>query len=83
MQDYHPAHWNVAAAADLGYGGGRPITFTSTPAMACNRRMFESVVVGYHTMQTEEVRAAPTDRGGDELAIDVEPPRCAGSPAAT
>ena len=75
MQDYHPAHWNVAAAADLGYAGlVAPITFTSTPAMACNRRMFESVVVGYHTyMQTEEVfeQHRPIV-AGDELAIDVE-----------
>ncbi|MCB0935180.1 MAG: MaoC family dehydratase N-terminal domain-containing protein [Mycobacterium sp.] len=75
VQDYHPAHWNVADAADLGYAGlVAPITFTSTPAMACNRRMFESVVVGYHTyMQTEEVfeQHRPIV-AGDELAIDVE-----------
>ena len=46
VQDYHPAHWDVAAAAELGYAGlVAPITFTSTPGMSCNRRMFESVVV--------------------------------------
>ena len=57
VQDYHPAHWDVAAAAELGYSGlVAPLTFTSIPAMACNRRMFESVVVGYDTyLQTEEV----------------------------
>src|SRR5260370_35790657 len=56
VQDYHPAHWDVVAAAELGYsGGGAPLTFTSTPAMACNRRMSESVGVGYDTyLQTEE-----------------------------
>ncbi|MBX7433983.1 MaoC family dehydratase N-terminal domain-containing protein [Mycobacterium sp. Y57] len=75
VQDYHPAHWDVAAAAQLGYPGlVAPLTFTSTPAMACNRRMFESVVVGYDTyMQTEEVfeQHRPIV-AGDELEIDVE-----------
>ncbi len=75
VQDYHPAHWDVAAAADLGYSGlVAPLTFTSVPGMACNRRMFESVVVGYDTyMQTEEVfeQHRPIV-DGDELHVDVE-----------
>ncbi len=75
VQDYHPAHWDVDAAAELGYSGlVAPLTFTSTPAMACNRRMFEEVVVGYDTyMQTEEVfeQHRPIV-AGDELEIDVE-----------
>ncbi|WP_018603073.1 fused (3R)-hydroxyacyl-ACP dehydratase subunits HadA/HadB [Mycobacterium sp. 155] len=75
VQDYHPAHWDVASAAELGYSGVvAPLTFTSTPAMACNRRMFESVVVGYDTyLQTEEVfeQHRPIV-AGDELNIDVE-----------
>ncbi|ALR13688.1 dehydratase [Mycobacteroides saopaulense] len=75
VQDYHPAHWDVEAAAALGYSGlVAPLTFTSTPAMACNRRMFESVVVGYDTyLQTEEVfeQHRPIV-AGDELHIDVE-----------
>lgn len=75
VQDYHPAHWDVAAAADLGYSGlVAPMTFTSVPGMACNRRMFESVVVGYDTyVQTEEVfeQHRPIVEG-DELHIDVE-----------
>jgi acyl dehydratase len=51
-----------------------PLTFTSTPGMACNRRMFESIVVGYDTyLQTEEVfeQHRPI-MAGDELKIDVE-----------
>ncbi len=75
VQDYHPAHWDVAAAADLGYGDlVVPLTFTSVPGMTCNRRMFESVVVGYDTyMQTEEVFEQPRPIvAGDELHIDVE-----------
>ncbi|OBK81816.1 (R)-hydratase [Mycolicibacter heraklionensis] len=75
VQDYHPAHWDVATAAEMGYSGlVAPLTFTSTPGMACNRRMFESVVVGYDTyMQTEEVfeQHRPIV-DGDELTIDVE-----------
>lgn len=75
VQDYHPAHWDVAAAAEMGYPEVvAPLTFTSTPGMSCNRRMFESVVVGYDTyMQTEEVfeQHRPIV-AGDELKIDVE-----------
>ncbi|WP_046317337.1 fused (3R)-hydroxyacyl-ACP dehydratase subunits HadA/HadB [Mycobacterium sp. UM_Kg1] len=75
VQDYHPAHWDVAAAAEMGYSGlVAPLTFTSVPGMTCNRRMFESVVVGYDTfMQTEEVfeQHRPIV-DGDELHIDVE-----------
>src|SRR5215217_3643450 len=75
VQDYHPAHWKVAAAAELGYADVvAPLTFTSTPGMQCNRRMFESIVVGYDTyLQTEEVfeQHRPIV-AGDELIIDVE-----------
>ena len=75
VQDYHPVHWDEAAAKALGYSGVvAPLTFTATPAMACNRRMFESVVVGYDTyLQTEEVfeQHRPIV-AGDELLIDVE-----------
>ena len=75
VQDYHPAHWDVAAAAELGYSElVAPLTFTSAPGMSCNRRMFESVVVGYDTyLQTEEVfeQHRPIV-AGDELHVDVE-----------
>ena len=75
MQDYHPAHWDLAAAAELGYSElVAPLTFTSVPGMTCNRRMFESVVIGYDTyLQTEEVfeQHRPIV-AGDELCIDVE-----------
>jgi acyl dehydratase len=75
VQDYHPAHWDVAAAEKLGYSGlVAPLTFTSTPGMSCNRHMFEQVVVGYDTyMQTEEVfeQHRPIV-AGDELRVDVE-----------
>src|SRR5689334_7110429 len=75
VQDTHPAHWDVAAAAELGYSDlVAPLTFTSVPGMNCNRYMFESVVVGYDTyLRTEEVfeQHRPVV-AGDELTIDVE-----------
>ncbi|OBB45854.1 MULTISPECIES: fused (3R)-hydroxyacyl-ACP dehydratase subunits HadA/HadB [unclassified Mycobacterium] len=75
VQDYQPTHWDVAAAAELGYSGlVAPLTFTSAPAMSCNRHMFEQIVVGYDTyLQTEEVfeQHRPIV-AGDELVIDVE-----------
>ncbi|HZQ32443.1 MAG TPA: fused (3R)-hydroxyacyl-ACP dehydratase subunits HadA/HadB [Mycobacterium sp.] len=75
VQDYHPAHWDVVAAAELGYSDlVAPLTFTSVPGMTCNRHMFESVVVGYDTwVQTEEVfeQHRPIV-AGDELCVDVE-----------
>src|SRR4051812_1657713 len=75
LQDYHPAHWDVAAAAELGYSGlVAPLTFTSIPGMMANRLLFESVVVGYDTyVQTEEVfeQHRPIV-DGDELRTDVE-----------
>ncbi len=75
VQDYHPAHWDTGAAAELGYADlVAPLTFTSVPGMTCNRRMFESVVIGYDTwVQTEEVfeQHRPIV-AGDELRIDVE-----------
>src|SRR3954471_13673707 len=75
VQDYHPAHWDIAAATELGYSGlVAPLTFTSVPAMAANRHLFESVVVGYDMyVQTEEVfeQHRPIV-AGDELHTDVE-----------
>jgi acyl dehydratase len=75
VQDDHPAHRDVAAAAELGYSGlVAPLTFTSIPGMVANRSLFESVVVGYDTyVQTEEVfeQHRPIV-AGDELHTDVE-----------
>lgn len=75
VQDYHPAHTDPAAAAELGYSGlVAPLTFTAIPAMAANRRLLETVVVGYETyVQTEQVfeQHRPIVVG-DELTTDVE-----------
>lgn len=75
VQDHHPAHRDEAAARGLGYSGlVAPLTFTAIPAMAANRDLFESVVVGYETyVQTEQVfeQHRPIV-AGDELTTDVE-----------
>ncbi|MBO0853171.1 MAG: MaoC family dehydratase N-terminal domain-containing protein [Nocardia sp.] len=78
VQDFHPAHWDDAAAAKLGYTGlVAPTTFVSTPAMLCNRRLFETViadVTGYNMyVQTDQVfEMYKPVVAGDQLHTDVE-----------
>ncbi|MFC9962888.1 fused (3R)-hydroxyacyl-ACP dehydratase subunits HadA/HadB [Nocardia ignorata] len=75
VQDFHPAHWEDEAAAALGYQGlVAPLTFVSIPAMAANRHLFESVVVGYDMfVQTEQVfEQHKPIVAGDRLTVDVE-----------
>ncbi|GAD86192.1 fused (3R)-hydroxyacyl-ACP dehydratase subunits HadA/HadB [Nocardia asteroides] len=75
VQDFHPAHWDEEAAAALGYTGlVAPLTFVSIPAMAANRELFESVVVGYDMfVQTEQVfEQHKPIVAGDKLVVDVE-----------
>ncbi|MFC4128310.1 fused (3R)-hydroxyacyl-ACP dehydratase subunits HadA/HadB [Nocardia rhizosphaerae] len=75
VQDFHPAHWEDDAAAALGYRGlVAPLTFTSIPAMAANRPLFESVVTGYNMfVQTEQVfEQHKPIVAGDRLVVDVE-----------
>ncbi|WP_228003113.1 fused (3R)-hydroxyacyl-ACP dehydratase subunits HadA/HadB [Nocardia australiensis] len=75
VQDYHPAHWDEDAAAKLGYSGlVAPLTFVSIPAMAANRTLFETVVVGYDMfVQTEQVfEQYKPIVAGDRLSTDVE-----------
>ncbi|APE34570.1 (R)-hydratase [Nocardia mangyaensis] len=75
VQDFHPAHWDEDAATALGYSGlVAPLTFVSIPAMAANRTLFESVVVGYDMfVQTEQVfEQHKPIVAGDRLVVDVE-----------
>ncbi|WP_040799287.1 fused (3R)-hydroxyacyl-ACP dehydratase subunits HadA/HadB [Nocardia higoensis] len=75
VQDYHPAHWQEKAAAELGYTGlVTPPTFFSIPAMLANRRLFESVVKGYDVyVQTDQVfEWYHPVVAGDRLTSDVE-----------
>ncbi|GAA3967693.1 fused (3R)-hydroxyacyl-ACP dehydratase subunits HadA/HadB [Gordonia caeni] len=75
VQDYHPAHWEDEAAAELGYSGlVAPLTFTSIPAMAANQKLMQEVVVGYETyVQTEQVFCQHRPIVvGDVLITDVE-----------
>lgn len=75
VQDHHRAHRDVGVATELGYSGlVAPLTFTSIPAMAANRLLLETAVVGYETyLQTEQVfeQHRPIV-AGDELTVDVE-----------
>lgn len=75
VQDGHRAHRDESAAAALGYSGVvTPLTFTAIPAMAANRALLESVIVGYETyVQTDQVfeQHRPIV-AGDELSADVE-----------
>ncbi|MCX5044122.1 fused (3R)-hydroxyacyl-ACP dehydratase subunits HadA/HadB [Aldersonia sp. NBC_00410] len=75
VQDHHPAHKDQEAAVALGYSDlVAPLTFTSIPAMAANRHLFESVISGYDTyVQTEQVfeQHRPIVVG-DHLGTDVE-----------
>ncbi|MFJ2662721.1 fused (3R)-hydroxyacyl-ACP dehydratase subunits HadA/HadB [Nocardia fluminea] len=75
VQDYHPAHWDEAAAAALGYTGlVAPLTFVSIPAVGVNKHLFETAVIGYDMfVQTEQVfeQHRPIV-AGDRLITDVE-----------
>ncbi|MEV6655835.1 fused (3R)-hydroxyacyl-ACP dehydratase subunits HadA/HadB [Nocardia fluminea] len=75
VQDYHPAHWDEAAAAALGYTGlVAPLTFVSIPAVGVNKHLFETAVNGYDMfVQTEQVfeQHRPIV-AGDRLVTDVE-----------
>ncbi|MGV9677794.1 fused (3R)-hydroxyacyl-ACP dehydratase subunits HadA/HadB [Nocardia sp. NPDC003482] len=75
VQDFHPAHWSEAAAADLGYDGLiAPTTFLSTVAMLANRRLLETVMAGYDMfVQTDQVFEMYEPVGtGARLISDVE-----------
>ena len=53
VQDYHPAHWDVAAAADLGYSDlVAPLTFTSS----------KDGVPGVRVAPPSAIRTAPSGR---------------------
>ncbi len=75
VQDFHPVHWSETAAAELGYSGLiTPTTFLSTAAMLANRKLFETVVVGYDVfVQTDQVfEMYKPVCTGDRLISDVE-----------
>ena len=76
VQDYHPAHWDETAAAELGHENLlAPLTFISLVGMIAQKRMFDEVVVGYdlsqilHTDQVLEFHQPI--KVGDRLTSDV------------
>ncbi|MFX0576322.1 fused (3R)-hydroxyacyl-ACP dehydratase subunits HadA/HadB [Nocardia nepalensis] len=75
VRAFHPAHWNEAAASDLGYDALiAPITFSSIVWLLLQRKMFESVLTGYdisqmlHTEQNIKVHRPLV--AGDRLRCD-------------
>ena len=76
VQDYQPAHWDEAAAAELGHDGLiAPLTFISLVGILAQKKLFEEIVVGYdlssvlHTDQVLEFHQPITV--GDRLTCDV------------
>ncbi|WP_454198774.1 fused (3R)-hydroxyacyl-ACP dehydratase subunits HadA/HadB [Nocardia sp. Marseille-Q1738] len=48
VQDYHPAHWSEAAAAELGYSGlVAPATFSSIILTRVHGEIMDSLITGY------------------------------------
>ncbi|MEU0543610.1 fused (3R)-hydroxyacyl-ACP dehydratase subunits HadA/HadB [Nocardia sp. NPDC005978] len=75
VQDFNPAHWSDAAAAELGYTGLiAPTTFISTTAMLANRRLLDTLMNGYDVVvQTDQVFEMHRPvLAGDRLISDVE-----------
>ncbi|WP_433192367.1 fused (3R)-hydroxyacyl-ACP dehydratase subunits HadA/HadB [Nocardia sp. CA-107356] len=75
VRDPHPAHWNEAAASDLGYHGLiAPLTFSSIVWLLVQHKMFDSVLTGYdisQMLQTEQsIRVHRPLVAGDRLRCD-------------
>ncbi|WP_433733861.1 fused (3R)-hydroxyacyl-ACP dehydratase subunits HadA/HadB [Nocardia sp. CA-129566] len=75
VRDFHPAHWNEAAAGDLGYDALiAPPTFSAIVWLLVQRKMFDSVLTGYdisqmlHTEQSIKVHRPLV--AGDRLRCD-------------
>jgi acyl dehydratase len=75
VQDYHPAHWHETAASELDFDGlVAPTTFMSIAAMAANRKLLETIIVGYDAfVQTDQIfEMYKPIVAGDQLTSDVE-----------
>ena len=76
VQDYHPVHWDEAAAREHGHDGLiAPVTFISLVGILAQRKLFEQVVTGYdlsQIMQTDQILEFHRPiRVGDQLTCDV------------
>ncbi|MCE5292628.1 MAG: MaoC family dehydratase N-terminal domain-containing protein [Nocardiaceae bacterium] len=76
VQDFHPAHWHEADAAELGHGSLlAPLTFISLVGIIAQKRLFEELIHGYdlssilHTDQVLEFHQPI--KVGDRLTCDV------------
>jgi acyl dehydratase len=76
LQDYHPVHWHEDVARDHGYDGlVAPVTFAVPAVFMAQRRLFETVVIGYDLSQVMQTDQAIELRRplavGDRLTCDV------------
>ncbi len=76
VQDYHPVHWDEAAAAEYGYDGMvAPVTFISLVGILAQQKLFEQIVTGYdlsQIMQADQILEFHRPiRVGDQLVCDV------------
>ncbi|CAM3956615.1 (3R)-hydroxyacyl-ACP dehydratase subunit HadA [Smaragdicoccus niigatensis] len=76
VQDFHPAHWFEADAAELGHDSLlAPLTFISLVGIIAQKRLFEDLIHGYdlssilHTDQVLEFHQPI--KVGDRLTCDV------------
>lgn len=76
IQDFHPAHWNEGAAAQLGFGGLiAPATFASIILLRVHREILDTLITGYdatrilHADQVLDIGRPLV--AGDRLTCDV------------
>ncbi|NUS44298.1 MAG: (R)-hydratase [Mycobacteriaceae bacterium] len=76
VQDFHPAHWDDAAARELGYPGlVAPVTFASATGGVLQRDMFRAALPDYAPSRLlhveQELRCHRPVVAGDRLLYDV------------
>ncbi|MEV6324269.1 fused (3R)-hydroxyacyl-ACP dehydratase subunits HadA/HadB [Nocardia sp. NPDC051787] len=76
VQNFHPAHWDDAAAHALGYRGLiAPPTFASSVASLAQRAMFREAIAGYDPSQLlhleQELHLHRPVVAGDRLTADL------------
>lgn len=76
VQDFHPAHWDGDAAAALGHDAlVAPLTFVSLVGILAQRKLLESIAVGYdlsQILQTDQILVFQRPMlAGDRLTCDV------------
>ncbi len=76
VQDFHPAHWDGDAAAELGHSAlVAPLTFMSLVGTLAQKKLLQSIAEGYdlsQILQTDQVLVFQKPiLAGDQLTCDV------------